>query len=409
MIDGDNNSQISSRRTFLKAAGAAGVLGLAGCSGNDGGDGGDGSDGSDGGSGGSDGGDGSGGSDGGDGGSGGSTGGDLTEITFTNFPINLPGAIWEYLDNRTNILANEMESAGYTTNRKASFQGPSLFFSGQAQIATDLNSIEAARASINRDVDLRVLDRSMSTFLGLHTKAGSKYDPQETGGVQQSFEALMNDNARIGIFGWGVGDVPAYQIVASRMTDGVMSQDSNDYNVVTSDAAAIPKLIEQGDLAAGASSPTHGAGSRLKSGAVAPLIYPSDFFDQQDWGTPSLENAVTRASFLESDREACQALVRAYDQGTTWFAEKALDDIPGDDSYMEKLGVSDPAVAEYSIKWILGEDVKWQYETDTPKLYEDVSLTEDWVASNKQFLSTAEDINQVPSGWQDRVEFVMDL
>lgn len=389
MAPSDTIRSSASRRRFLTAAGAAGAIGLAGCLGGDD-DGGDG--------------------DGGDGGGGGGTTvEELTEITMTNFPINNPGAIWEYLDGGTNIFANEMESAGYSVSREASFEGPSLFYAEQADIATDLNTIEAARGSVNRDMDLAVLDRSQSTFLGLMTRAGSKWDPAESGGVAESLRLLLGDQGRIGIFGWGVGDVPAYQVAVSRVTDGLMQQDGGDFDVVTADPAAIPKLIDQGDLDAGASSPTHGAGGLMFEEELAPLMYPSDYFARQGWGEPSLENAVVRQDFLEEHRPACEAVVRAWDQGTTWFYENGVDEIPGNDSYMEKLGTTDPEVAEYAVRWVLGEDVLWQYETDTPKLYNDVYLNQDYVDRNMQFLNTAEEINQVPSGWEERVSFAMDI
>lgn len=392
----DSDRSSTSRRTFLTAAGASGAIALAGCLGGDGdGGGGDG----DGGSGGGD----------GDGGGGGSTSDQLTEFTMTNFPINNPGVVWQYLDGETNILAEEMESAGYTVERQASFDGPSLFFSGQAEVATDLNTIEAARASMNRDENLVVLDRSQSVFLGLMTRAGSKWDPQESGGVEESLQLLLEDQGRIGIYGWGVGDVPAYQVAISRLTDGLMEQDGGDFDVVTADAAAVPQLINQGDLDAGSSSPTHGAGALMYEEELAPLIYPSDFFAQQGWGEPSLENAVVRSDFYEEHQEACEAVVRAWDRGTTWFYESGLEDIPGNSNLQEKLGTDDPEIAEYAVRWVLGEDVKWQYETDTPKLYDDVYLNQDYVDRNVQFLNTAEEIGQVPSGWEDRVEFAMDI
>lgn len=375
MGNSDNIRPTASRRAFLSAAGTAGVLGLSGCLGDQIG----------------------------------STGGELTSITMTNFPINNPGAVWEYLDGQTDILADEMEEAGYTVERQASFDGPSLFFSGQAEIATDLNSIEAARASISRDEDLVILDRSQSVFLGLMTRAGSKWDPQETGGVAESLQLLLDDQGRIGIFGWGVGDIPAYQVAVNRVTDGLMQQDGGDFNVVTADASAIPQLIDQGDLDAGSNSPTHGAGELMYNGDVAPLIYPADFFAQQGWGEPSLENAVVRKDFFEEHRDACEAVVRAWDQGTTWFYESGLDEIPAEESLMEKLGTTDSEVAEYAVRWVLGEDVPWQFETDTPKLYDDVYLNQEYVDRNREFLNTAEEIGQVPSGWEERVEFAMDI
>lgn len=363
MPAGHTTHSDTNRRHFIKAAGAGGVAMFAGCLGDD----------------------------------------DDT-IGITSFAINVPGVIWSYLDDRTDILENHFDEAGYEVELNSGFDATTLFFAGQAEIATDMNSIEAARASVNRDEDLRILDRSQSVFLGQMTRAGSPYDPAESGGVGESFSALLEDDAQIGIYGWGLGDIPSYQITATRLTDGEFSPDG-DYNVVTADAPAVPGLIEDGELDAGSSSPSHGAGAQLLDEDLVPVIFPSDFFAQQDWGVPSLENTIVREEFLEEETDACIAALEAWNEGVQWFFEDGPDEIPDDEEFREFLGTEDAEVAQWVIDWLIGEDVQWQYETDTEKVYRDNHLTDEWIADNRQFVETAEEIGEVPSGWEERVEW----
>ena len=362
----------SSRRGFLAAAGTGALGALAGCTG----------------------------------GIGGSGGGDQTEtITISNFPLNVPGVVWSYVGRRTDILADKMAEAGYDYELETTFQGQSLFLSEQADIATDLSAINAARAAVERDLDLRIVDRSMSAFVGLIVRNGGEWDPREVGGLEATLEKLAEEQGRIGIFGWGGSDVPTYQIATQRLVDKEFAPEG-DFNVVTSEAPAVPQQLVDGELAVGSTGQPYGAGQLLMEGTLAPLMYSADEMAKRGWGLPSLENAVVRADLLETDRAAVEAAVDAWDEGTDWFFERGLEEIPGDEDFMQQLGTDDADVAEYIVRWLLGEDVRWQFETDTQKVYRDVRLTDEWIEANQQFLRNAAEIDQVPAGWEERIDYV---
>lgn len=382
----------------MKATGA-GSLGLlttmAGCMGGDGGDGGDG--------GGGDGGDGGG--DGGDGGDGGSTTSqELQEVNITLAPSGFQGIMMDYIIDE-GILGDLMEQNGYTANVQRSWEGAALFASGGPDFST-MSSFEASRLGVERDQDLAVVARIAPLFMGWWTAKGSDYDPANTGSVQASFDALVDDGATTAVGSWAGGDVPGYTITIDSQYGYTFSEENNDFNTVTADYFAIPQLMMEGEVAAGGTSPVHGVSRHLDDNGDpqhVELFQCASGLQEAGIGVPPLNSLTTTQEFVENNRGAAEAYVQAWHQGMSWLNEDPMGRIMEDQSgHFQQLGVETEAQAQYLVDW----GVNLSRENEYPYNYVDIELTDQAIEEDRNFLQTAAERGFIPENWSDKVEFV---
>lgn len=378
-----NGSGDSSRRTFLTKAGAAsiGVTALAGCSGN---------------------------GDNGGGGGGGTTGTAGEELTQVN--MVMPGTGFQgimmnhVLDE--GIMEEEMNQRGYTMNLQESFEGAALFASGGPDFTT-MSTFEAARLAAERDMKLSSFGRVAPNFMGWWAEKGGELDPANTGSAQASVDALANSDKKLGIGSWAGGHVPPDAMIMDRIFGGYdFSQDNSDFNVVTASYGAIPKLVVQGDLAAGSTSPVHGVARQLNDNGkpmLTELFNAAAILDENGYGVPLLNSLTTHQKFMDDNKGACTALLQAWTRGMQWLNKDPMGRImKNPEKNFELIHVNNKAQAEYMINW----GVDMSLDNEYPYNYAEPAWTDTTIQDDKKFLATAHDAGFIPDGYKDRLSWV---
>lgn len=380
MADDDTHTkrhQTVNRRRFMEAAGAAGVVattGLAGCLG--GGDGGDGSDGSDGGS------------------------EERQTVSLTTVPVGLPQGIVVQHWQDTDILANTFEARGYDLEFRQTFEDATLFAAGQSDLS-NVSTIEAARLAVEQDMDLVVFGGVLSVVHGMYVATGSPYDPDEAGSVQAAVDRIVDDQAQVGIQSWASGNIPLQQRIFREVFGYEFTQEGGDFNVFTTDYGTMPQLIKDGELAMGSNTPIVAGIADLVAGDIKSLFYVRNVYAEQGWGNPPLNNLTTTREFYESEPGAVLACLNAWGQSTEWLHENA-DEIAGSQSGREALNMANEEQARYLLDLYVTLDGAIDYET----IPRDPGFTADEIDKATTFLEGAEEVGQIPSGWQDGVEFL---
>lgn len=328
--------------------------------------------------------------------------GDGNTVTIASFPQDMDGVIFEHLDEE-GILEDHLSDTGWDYELQLTFEDIPQFVSGEADIA-GVSELEAAQIGVEQEIPTTVFARRAQAYFGWLVEAGGPYDPDETGGVQESLDAIVDEGADIGIGSWGLGHVPADQIAFSEGYDLTMAEDGGDFSVVTAEIPAIPQLIEQGDLAMGANSPSHGAVGRLLDGTLKPLFWDHDKINELGLGLPPLTGLVSRQSFFEENEDVVRAVFDAANEGHSWFYEDGPDEIPPNGGFQELLGAENEDQAEYIVEWQQGGDVTHGTE-EVPRLKE-IGFTQDRINDAQDFLGRVEDIGFIPSGWEEYVEMV---
>ncbi len=353
------------RRAFLAGTGAAVTAGLAGCVGGVG-------------------------------------GGSEGTVSIAGFPLDVDGIVYQYADEE-GLIADHLEGTGWDYEVQLIFDEIPQYVSNQIHIS-GFSELEAARIGVEQEIETAVIARRGNAYFGWMVKVGSKWDPENTGGVQQTLNMIAEEGANIGVGGWGLGHIPADQIAFQQGYDLEMSEEGGDFSVVTAEIPAIPQLVDEGDLAIGASSPTHGAAGRLLDDTLKPLFWDHDKINELGLGLPPLAGVVTRQSFLDENEEVVRAVFEALNEGYDWFFESGLEEIPPDQGRREKLGVQNERQAEYAIEWQQHRDVK--HRTEAIPRPKDITFTRDRINAARDFLGLVEEVGFIPSGWEDYVNMV---
>ena len=331
----------------------------------------------------------------------GGDGGDSKQANLALAPDGLLGIVMDHISQDTDILDNAMEDAGYEMTIQESWEDAPLFASGGQHFST-ISSLEAAQLANQRDMDLVVFGRIHPMYMGWYVRSGGDYDPAETGGVGASIDAIVEDQALVGVGAWNGGDIPTEALVLGEVHDYEFSEEG-DFNVTTADYVAIPTLVEQGDLDVGSSSPEHGAARFLVNDPpeLTQLFNGVDYATENGLGAPQLNALVTSKEYAENNQPALEALVNSLEEGFNWFEEDPVGIATGDEEHIEQLGAQNAAEAEYIIRW----GVNTEYDFETGMLYDSITLTDDYVDKDRSFLESATDIGFLEDGWQDKVEY----
>lgn len=399
-------SETSTRRRFVKAAGISSVgfaAGLAGCTGGGGGGGGDGADG-----GGGDGGDGGGGDGGGgDGGDGGggtpatTAAQELTELNITMAPSGFQGIIMDHIVSDTNILANELESRGYAGNLQKSWEGAALFASGGPDFST-MSTHEATRLGVERSMDLVCVAKLAPLFMGWWVSKGGPYDMEDD---QAAVDKIVDGQAPVAVGSWAGGDIPGYSMVANEAYGYDFSQENSDFRIVTADYGSIPQLIVNGEAATGGTSPVHGIARELDDTGeptLRPLFIAGRRLEELGFGVPPVNNWTTTQEFWDNHAEGVKGFMTAYAKGNQWWFEAPMERIRSDQqAHLEQLFLDNMTQAEFLIKWGITNELEGGY----PIIYSDIELTDEYIQQDRSYLEKAHSAGFVPDGWQDRLSY----
>lgn len=360
------NERSISRRGWLQAVGASGIAALAGCSSGDG-----------------------------------ST---SNEVNITLAPDGFQGIMMDYITTETNILADEMESAGYQANVQRSWEGAALFASGGPDIST-MSSLEAARLGAERDLDLTVFGRVAPLFKGMWVSRGGSYDPESTGGAQATIDAVVEDNATVGIGSWAGGEIPGYMAAFNAEFGYTFSQEQSDFNAITADYAAIPQLMLDGDLAIGDASPVHGIARHLDESGTPQhreVFNCAALLEANNIGIPLLNSLTTNQSFMEENEEAAAAFLRAWHEGMAWLFEDPMGRIMSDEeTRLEQLAVTTEDQAQYIVDW----GVNMSMDNEYPIVYEDQELTDSFIEEDRGFINRVAELGVAPENWEENVNY----
>jgi hypothetical protein len=382
-----NSNPNPTRRRFLTAAGVGAAGLLAGCTG------------------------GSGGGDGGDDGSGSGSGsgsgattdsGELTQVNITLAPAGFQGIMMDYITDDTDVLASELSASGYTPNVQRSWEGAALFASGGPDIST-MSSLEAARLGAEREIDLTVFARVAPMFKGMWVQRGGEYDPETTGSAQATMDKVVEDGAQVGIGSWAGGEIPAYMAGIESEFGHPFSQEASSFNVVTADYAAIPQLVDDGNLAIGDASPVHGVSRQLDEDGTPTLTQVFNgaaLLEAAGIGIPQLNSLTTNTPFLEENRGAVEGYLRAWHRGMEWLFEAPMDRVLEDrERHFEQLAVETEAQAQYLVDW----GVNMTLDNEYPYNYEDQELTDGFIEQDRGFIERTVELGVTPEGWDEYV------
>ncbi|MBZ6496768.1 hypothetical protein [Natrinema longum] len=300
-----------------------------------------------------------------------------------------------------NVLSNNLEEAGYEIeNLQYTWDGAPLFASGQADIS-HLTGLEMARLGSEQEIETVVSGRISPNFLGIWTRPGTPYDPDEAGSQQAAVDTIVSDNTEFLIDGWGSGTVPPARITMDEY--GYAFSEEGDFNVVTAELTAIPTLIADETADVGLLSPMHGAGQLVLDEQIKPILqYPTWTSDHIGY-VPALNNVTTSQSFFDENPDAIRALVDTWDEGMQWLHETGSDAIETEDDLTD-LGCRTMDGGEYAMKWGLG-DQNVPYALSETAVHESGYMTDEYINGQQSFLESVAERGVIPSDWDDYVAF----
>lgn len=293
-----------------------------------------------------------------------------------------------------------MAEAGYEAEVTLSFDELSLFLGGNADIAPSVGTIEAAQLGVEQEQELTAHALMVPQHTGLYVRNGSQYDPDEVGGMQTAVDNLVENNAKFGIGGFGLGTIPAYRLIFEEEFGYEFGRDG-DFNIVTANFPTLSRLVAEGQLDAGGSGPPYGLwGVRDQ---VKPLFWNQEMMPEIGFDRLNIciSNGITRTEFAEENPEAASA----------WFAlEKRAHEYIGDNvsefasrsSVQENLNVPSQEAAEY----VLNFRYNAQHSPNQyPGSLTDVQWTDERIEGDKAALRRATELGALPEGWEEQVSY----
>lgn len=331
-------------------------------------------------------------------------GGGATEenpkVTIGTFPVGDSAAALKYAEN-SGIIEEEMSAAGYEYELNFTFKDSPLYASGQIDIS-GISELEAAKLGVEQELETTIFARKVTSAPGMTVKAGSKWDPKQTGSVQATIDKVAEEG-KVAIIGWNAGHLQAARVALEEAYGKALRPKKGDFSIVTTEFAARGKLLAQGEAAMSPVLPEHNPGLFLDD-TLKPLFYAHDKLMELGLGMPSTGGWSAQPGFIEKHPEAAKALLRATNKGTAWLFEDGLEEIPQNDEYMKTIGAKNEKQAEYILKWAMHkEGVK--YPTEHPFLLKDVSLDEQEITRTKKFLTAVTEAGLLKSGWNEYVSF----
>jgi len=260
--------------------------------------------------------------------------------------------------------------------------------------------------------EIVIWDRNTSAFTGVFAKAGGEYDPEVTGGAQQSVDKMIENDDNFGIFSWGSGNTIPNQIIMEKVFGYEMRQDGGDVNVVTAETGAVPELLKNDELALATSSPAHGGGRYIYNDDIVPVWWDNQIMPENGLGLPNFANHwSTRELFDDPDyKQAIGAFMRSHQNAKHWFYNEAPDVVPGSSKYE---GAFANAEEEEVVQWIMDwltahergivDDVK--HANAAPSNWKSVYITDEYIEKNNSYAEAGVDIGIVPEDWDEKMSW----
>lgn len=357
------------RRNFIKATGASvGLAALAGCSSSDGEN-------------------------------------SLQTVSFATPPVSIPvNIVIDYYLSERDKIQTRFEEDGYELEYQLTFEDATLFAAGRIDMGT-VSFVEDARLGVEQDQQLVCFGNIEGVVTANYVKNGGPYDPANTGGVQQTLDKVVEENARYGIPGWAAGSLPHFQNVLNQVYGYTLEQDGGDFNVQTTDRGTMPGLVKNGELAIGTHSASSAGLTSIVNNELKPIIYPWNEYLEQGWGRPPLVSMSTRKSFAENNPPALLNIINMWSEGLSYVLEN-ISSIASDEAGQEVIEAKNQAEARYLLDLFAGNDVDPTAGLSESALYRDPGLDESDVETAKSLLGVMEELGQIPSGWQDHITFM---
>lgn len=327
-------------------------------------------------------------------------GGDTRTIRITMGPGGFQGIVVDYLTNRTSILRDNITSAGdYEVEIQPSWEGSALFAAGGPDFSS-IGPFEAAKLAAERDLELSANAKVAPNYVSWFTAAGGPYDPAESGSVQASIDRMYEDGARHGHGSWGSGHVAADMYINQEVY-GHTFEEGGDLDVVTADYASIPQLIINGELDTGASWFIANTQQVQDPPQLAHLYACYSAVEENDLGVNALNAWTTTQEFAEDHAPAVEAYVESWQEGMDWLFGDPMGIVMENEDYWEQINSETEAEARWAVEWgLLGE-----HDIDFPVVFEDNSMSDDWIEANRTFVDNAASIGEVTEDWRDYIEY----
>jgi hypothetical protein len=325
---------------------------------------------------------------------------DTRTIRITMGPGGFQGMVVDYLTNQTSILRDNIESAGdYDVQIQPSWEGSTLFASGGPDFSS-VGPFEAAKLAAERDLELSVNAKVAPNYVSWFTRAGGPYDPAETGSVQASIDRMYEDGARHGHGSWGSGHVAADKYI-NREVYGHTFEEGGELDVVTTDYSSIPQLIVDEELDSGANWFYANTQQVQDPPQLAHLYACYSAVRDNDLGVNALNAWTTTQEFADTHSAALEAYLESWQEGIDWLFDDPMGTVMGDEDYWDQINAETEEEARWSVEWaLLGE-----HDIDFPVVFDDISMSDDWLASNETFIDNAASIGEVTEDWRDYINY----
>lgn len=366
------NSSHMRRRAFLKASAAAGVGGLAGCIGGSGGD----------------------------------------QLVIGMPPLGPAMLTRRRIDEQTDILQEEMDEAGYDYEFQITWEEIALYASGQVDLVPTLSDIEGSRIAAEREVETAFHGIFATNYEGLYVRKGSDWDPEVSGGFEETMRLLAEGEGTYGNAGWEQGSVIPAEMIFSEKFDLSYSESESDFDVQTADWPALPQLLMDGELDVVENAPPLGPNTATEMAA-------NEEITDIAWWQPHLEDLGldartvnlglfgTRQEYSENHEEAITAFMRAWQEGAQWVSNPDnFDEILDDEENIDALDADNREQAEVILEFSQDPPSHTSVEGNSePVLMDEVEISDDFVDTEMEALQLAEELGSVPEGWDEYVEF----
>lgn len=382
----------SSRRKFIKAVGAGGIAGLAGCGGDGGGDKPTNQDAES------------------SGDSGGTTTGGKGELTTvviekTAAGPEAPPYIWA-LNN--GVLFRKGREAGYDFQVKQTWKGPSLFASGQLDVAM-MAGFESILMAQERDMELSLVAGIARSGSGALTREGGPYDPAKTGGPKASIDKLVEENGTFAHFAWSGGYIPPTRLIIESIYGHKFSQEESSFPVQVVPLATLAPHAAEGNVDMSLTGPGLGGqvAKKLKNDVLTPVFWIPNVLKAEGFGTPpTSKGVVTRRSFAKEHPDAVNAIVETWQEGVDWMYNNKQE-IISNPAYRDVWGGVSEANAEWMWEWAFDmQSPEQDLDLTVPVVREQPGYDKQAKAKHEKFLNEVAALGFVPENWKDYLNIV---
>ena len=329
--------------------------------------------------------------------------GDESENTMdiASSPIGLQLMIHRIMEEE-GLLEKYGEPAGIEYNIQETWDSVALLAGDQVDMAVSVGAAEAAQIGPEREIELAMHGVMLTQYPGMIVREDSEYATSETGGVQESWDAIQEDQAAVGIGGWGLSMTPLAGLIHNDVFGYDFSEDG-DYNILTADFASLPTLLADGELDVAQTSPFNDASSLNYN----PETDEMDGFEALYWITDkmgdmgydplscSIGNFLTRADFSDENHEAVTGFVSAWQEAVDIFYQDDPTEFVTD--FVNEFNAEDEEEAQAMVEWTMNRN----HEV----LTSNVEIDEQFIENDLAALERMSEIGVVGEDWDDWITY----